>query len=422
MVKYLKFLIYISCLYTFAQNDVEKINKKTLLYGGTAHIGNGEVIENSLIIIENGIISTIERSGNLKVDISDADYYEIIGKHVYPGFIVPNTTVGLADIDAVRATVDFDEVGVMNPNVRSIVAYNTDSPIIPTLITNGILMGQVTPRGGVISGLSSVVEFDGWDYEEALFIEDEGLHINWPNNYFYKEKSQKNYYKNLKIIKEFFENAKVYYLKNSNEIDIKMEAMKKLFSGERTLFIHANRVKQIKESIIFCKNIEIKKIVLVGGKDAWRITDFLVENNIPVILNRIHRLPMRYDEDINIHFKTPKILHDAGILFCLDYEGDMERMGARNLPFTAGNCVAFGLSKEEALMSITLNTAKILGIDDKVGSLEKGKAATLFVSNGDALDMMGNNILFAFIEGKSLDLNNMQKELYLKYQNKYKID
>ena len=201
-----------------------------------------------------------------------------------------------------------------------------------------------------------------------------------------------------------------------------MEAMKKLFSGERTLFIHANRVKQIKESIIFCKNIGIKKIVLVGGKDAWRITDFLVENNIPVILNRIHRLPMRYDEDINIHFKTPKILHDAGILFCLDYEGDMERMGARNLPFTAGNCVAFGLSKEEALMSITLNTAKILGINDKVGSLEKGKAATLFVSNGDALDMMGNNILFAFIDGKSLDLNNMQKELYLKYQNKYKID
>jgi imidazolonepropionase-like amidohydrolase len=159
---------------------------------------------------------------------------------------------------------------------------------------------------------------------------------------------------------------------------------------------------------------------LVGADDAWRVADFLAENEVPVVLNRIHRLPMRKNEDVDIAYKTPKILQDAGVLFCLDYEGDMERMGARNLPFTAGTSVAYGLSKEEALMSITLNAAKILKVDNSLGSLEEGKDATLIVSEGDALDVMSNNISLAFIRGKKLDLNNHQIDLFNKYKKRHK--
>ena len=149
---------------------------------------------------------------------------------------------------------------------------------------------------------------------------------------------------------------------------------------------------------------------MVGADDAWQVADFLAENEV-LILNRLHRPPIRKNEDVDIAYKSAKILYDAGVLFCLDYEGDMERMGARNLPFTAGTSVAYGLSKEEALMSITLNAAKILNIDNTLGSLEEGKDATLIVSGGDALDVMSNEISLAFIRGKKLDLNNHQTNL-----------
>ena len=196
--------------------------------------------------------------------------------------------------------------------------------------------------------------------------------------------------------------------------------MRGVFEGSKKLFIHARSVKEIKSAVLFTQRMSIENIVLVGAQDAWRIADFLADHEIPVVLNRVHRLPMRKNEDVDIAFKTAKILNDAGVLYCLDYEGDMERMGSRNLPFTAGTSVAYGLTKEEALMSITFNSAKILGINNTVGSLEIGKDATLFVSEGDALDMMTNNVSLAFIRGKKLDLNNHQKQLYEKYKKRYK--
>ena len=207
---------------------------------------------------------------------------------------------------------------------------------------------------------------------------------------------------------------------NTSKIDIRFQAMRGLFDGTKQLFIHANSTKEIKQAVLFSKKMGIKKMVLVGAKESWRIADFLAENEVPVILNRIHRLPMHKSDAIDIAFKTPKILLDAGVLFCLDYQGDMERMGSRNLPFTAGTTVAYGLTKEEALMSITLNTAKVLGIAENLGSLEAGKEATLFVSDGDALDMLTNRVSLAFIRGKKLDLSNHQTQLYQKYKEKHK--
>ena len=412
--------------FAFGQTPAEKQAKRIMLYGATAHIGNGEFIENSLIVIEDGKIVTIENANNVRIDISNADYFDVIGKHIYPGFILPNSTLGLADIDAVRATRDFDEVGEFNPHIRSIIAYNTDSPVLPTIRTNGILLGQICPRGGVISGVSSVVEFDAWNYEDALYKENDGIHLNWPRNlqkYHSHDATlnSKNHLEDdLLEIEAFFENSKSYFLVNTSKIDIRFKAMSGLFDGTKQLFIHANSTKEIKQAVLFSKKMGIKKMVLVGAKESWRIADFLAENEVPVILNRIHRLPMHKSDAIDIAFKTPKILLDAGVLFCLDYQGDMERMGSRNLPFTAGTTVAYGLTKEEALMSITLNTAKVLGIAENLGSLEAGKEATLFVSDGDALDMLTNRVSLAFIRGKKLDLSNHQTQLYQKYKEKHK--
>jgi|TARA_B110000967_G_scaffold58333_1_gene59786 imidazolonepropionase-like amidohydrolase len=412
----------------FAQTPAKNQSKRIMLYGATAHIGNGDIIENSLIVIENGKITSVEDATHVRIDISNAEYFDVIGKHIYPGFILPNTTLGLADIDAVRATRDFDEVGELNPHIRSIIAYNTDSPVLPTIRTNGILVGQITPKGGMISGTSSIVEFDAWNYEDALYKEDDGVHLNWPRkpwlygDHEHAEKSKDHFTEDLIAMEEFFEKAKAYYLTNKPQLDISLQAMEGLFDGSKQLFIHVSSTKGIKQAVLFSQKMGIKKMVLVGAEESWRIADFIAENEIPVILNRVHRLPRHKSDAVDVAFKTPKILQDAGVLYCLDYEGDMERMGSRNLPFTAGTAVTYGLTKEEALMTITLNTAKILGIDARLGSLEIGKDATLFVSDGDALDMMTNKLSHAFIRGKRLDLNNHQLDLYEKYKAKYKAE
>lgn len=405
--------------------------KSILIMNGTAHLGNDSIIQNSLIGIKDGkIVEVIDASKNNVTENYD-EKINATGKQVYPGFIAPNSTLGLTEIESVRATADFKEVGTTLPNVRSLIAYNTDSKLIPTIRTNGILLAEVTPRGGMVSGTSSVVMLDGWNWEDATYKTDNGIHINWPRMQSRKfneddevfvgpYEKNKEYTKQTDNLKKLFADAKAY-----NETDVKeeknlrFESMKGLFSGTQTLFIHSNNVKEIIEAVNFVKQNAINKTVIVGGRDSWRVTDLLRENNIAVVLPRLHALPERTDDDIDQAFKLPFLLQKAGILFCLSSEGGMEAMQTRNLPFSAGTAAAYGLTKEQALKSITLNTAKILGIDKTTGSIEVGKDANLFISTGDALDMRTNNVEQAFIKGNSIDLNNDQKALYEKYKKKY---
>ena len=197
-----------------------------------------------------------------------------------------------------------------------------------------------------------------------------------------------------------------------------MESLKGIFDGEKNLYIHANSASEMRDAIYFAERYHIKKIIIVGAEDALAIATILIEKKIPVILNRVHRLPKSQDSPVDEPFTQAAKLQEAGILFCLSYAGDMEAMGARNLSFTAGTTVAYGQEYETAVQSITLNTARILGIDDVVGSIETGKDATFFISSGDALDMRTNNIEKAYIKGNAIDLNNHQKELFEKYKNR----
>jgi imidazolonepropionase-like amidohydrolase len=429
MIRYINniyFILAICSLNSFAQKNYNRV----ALINGTAHIGNGTVIESALVAFKNGKIETISSTLGLKLNHSAYDtVIDIEGKHVYPGLINTNNILGLHDAEAVRATRDYTETGFLNPHVRSLIAYNTDNKIVPTVKTNGVLYTQCTPRGGMISGTSSVFALEGWNWEDAVIKADDGVHINFPKLIERKwsedgetQSANKRYNEQLEGLSEFFSNAKSYLNQATfPEKNIRFEAMRNALNGNANIYFHADKAKDLLSVINFCSKHEIKKPVIVGGKESYKVTSDLRRNNIPVMLNRVFDLPDNPDDDVDLPYKTPYLLQKDSVLFCIQLEGDMEAMQSRNLPFNAGATVAYGLSAEQALQSITLNAAKILGLDNVIGTLEEGKVASIVISDGDILDMRSNKVTLAFIAGKTVNLFNQQTELYEKYKSKYGI-
>ncbi|GAB3539542.1 amidohydrolase [Pontibacter brevis] len=402
-----------------------KQSKPVLLKGATLHVGNGQVVENAAVGFDNGKITYAGPQNG--ANLGNYEVVDVTGQHIYPGLIHPNSTLGLNEVESVRATIDWREVGEFNPNVRSIIAYNTDSDIIPTVRTNGVLMTQLTPIGGTISGTSSVVHLDAWNWEDAMMKADEGIHLNWPNMLIQTGNSDSDARlkrmaegreETLAELTKLMRDAAVYKAGKHDNENLKLASMAGLFNGSKKLYIHADYGKEIIESVNFAKQHGVKNIVIVGGGDAIAVADFLKANNISVIYSGVHALPSRAGEDVDMPYKTPYLLHKAGIPFALDYNTSIH--GIRNLPFIAGTAAAYGLDKEQALAAVSLNAAKILGIDKQVGSVEVGKDATIVVSAGDLLDMRTSNVTHAYIQGRNVDLNNKQKVLYEKFDNKYK--
>jgi imidazolonepropionase-like amidohydrolase len=409
---------------------VDSQKQSILLLNGIAHIGNGKVIDRSAIGIRNGKLDYVLAAFDVRVDSTKFDTVIHVDKqHVYPGFIAPNSRLGLVEIDAVRASRDYDDVGKYNPHVRSLTAYNTESRITPTVRSNGVLFAQVSPKGGSISGSSSVFQLDGWNWEDAVIKADDGIHLNWPrirgwgdwSDEKKRKQNEERYQDELETLNDFFKRAEAYAKKDYHlDIDIRMQAMSKLFLDSQRLYVHADRLNEITDAIYFFDEFESIEIVLVGAYESWLAAELLKDRDIPIVLRRVHSLPMNEDDDIHMPFKLPAILHAKGLKVALENSGSMEAMGSRNLPFYAGTAIAYGLDPEVAVSMLTLNTAEILGVSERIGSLEAGKDATLFVSSGDALDMMGNDLRFALVQGSFIDLDNPQKELYRKYRKKYK--
>ena len=408
------------------QTPAPKQQKSILILNAKAHIGNGTVLENSAIGFKNGKIDVVSSVNS----VNKANYETIIdasGKEVYPGFIAPNSTLGLVEIDAVKSSDDESEIGTFNPHVRSLIAYTADSKVVETVRPNGVLMAQITPRGGLISGTSSIVQLDAWHWNDAVIKENDGIHMEFPSSFkrsgsWFEPgtiEANKEYTKEIAEINTFFQNAKVYNTTAAKERNLIFEATKGLFSGEQTLFIHANEEKQMIDAIQLAKSNGIDKIAIVGGYEAYKIGSFLKENKIGVLLKRVHGMPENEDDDIDLPFKLAKLLTDQGVLVGLENSGAHERMETRNLPFLAGTCAAYGLNKEQALQLITSNTAKILGIDTFCGTLEVGKDATLFISEGDALDMRTNKLSKAFIQGRTISLETHQTKLNERYKGKF---
>jgi imidazolonepropionase-like amidohydrolase len=430
------FRIYLSLIAFFsliggqsviAQSDVPvpapKQSERICLKGGTVHIGNGQVIENAYVLFENGKVVDVFATNNLKTDQTLGKIIDVTGKQIYPGLIALNTILGLTEIEAVRATNDQGEVGAMNPDVRAVISYNTDSRVTPTVRSNGILYAQIVPQGGRVSGTSSVMQLDAWNWEDAAVKADEGLFITWPNMYKVKGwwaepegyELNKDYDKGVQDLKDYFNEAKSYAYSAHDKKNLRFEAMRKLFTEKENLYVRVDYVKEILNVIAFGEEMGVN-IVLIGGADSYMIADVLAQKKIPVILGKAHELPSYNDEDIQQPYKTPAILQKAGVLYALSIGGFWQQ---RNLMFEAGTAAAYGLSKEDALASITSNSAKILKLDDKIGTIEKGKAASFIISDGDLLDMRTSNISLAFIDGRQVNLDNKQKELYKKFSAKY---
>ncbi len=392
-----------------------------LIKGATAHLGNGEVIENSLVAFERGKITFV---GHATVKRGFPNHKEIAaaGKHLYPGFIAPNTTLGLNEIGAISATRDYDEIGSINPNIRSIVAYNTDSEVIPTVRSTGVLLAETTPQGGRISGTSSIVQLDAWNWEDAAYCTDCAIHLNWPSATSYnfrQHRVSKNekYAGQVQEVEAYFQLAEAYSQKDEVATpNLRFEAMNGLFDGSKKIFIHADDVVAIQEAVLAMEKFNLTPTI-VGGRDSWMVTDFLKEHNVPVVIRSTQSLPRRVDSDIDQPFKTPAALQDAGLLWCFQHKQYWQQ---RNLAFQAGQAVGFGLDYEDAIRALTSSTAKILGIDQTVGTIETGKDATLFISDGDVLDMRTSKVTNAFIQGREINLDNKQEMLYRKFQQKYK--
>nr|WP_315182042.1 amidohydrolase family protein [uncultured Flavobacterium sp.] len=418
----------ISILARAQQTPAAKQSKSVLILNATAHLGNGEIIENSAIGFVDGKINLVADARVIR--LAEGAYnitIDAAGKHVYPGFIAPNSTLGLVEIDAVKSSDDEDEIGTMNPNVRSIIAYTADSKVIETVRPNGILMAQITPRGGTISGSSSIVQLDAWNWKDALIKENDGIHVNFPTSFRRLGsrfepggiETNKDYAKQVLELSAFLANAKAYLGDGSKDRNLVLESTKGLFDGNQTLFIHADEEKQIIDAVQFAKESGVKKMVIVGGYEAYKTAELLQKNNIGVLLKRVHEMPENDDHDIDLPYKSAKLLTDKGVVVGLENSGAHERMNTRNLPFLAGTCAAYGLDKEQALQLITSNTAKILGIDAQCGTLEQGKDATLFISEGDALDMRTNKLTNAFIQGRMISLETHQTKLNERYKTKY---
>lgn len=424
---YLLVLIF-SISITAQQAPASKQSKSILILNGTAHLGNGKVIENSAIGFKDGKLTLVADATAIRLQNGAYDItIDAKGKQVYPGFIAPNSTLGLVEIDAVKSSDDESEIGNMNPHVRSLIAYNAESKVIETVRPNGILIAQITPRGGRISGTSSVVQLDAWNWQDAVMKENDGIHLNFPATFnqsgWWAEPGgitlNKDYAKQVDEIKTFLSDSKAYLGAASKDRNLIFESVKGLFDGSQTLFIHADNELQIVDAINLAKSNGVTKIVIVGGFEAYKVADILKENNVGVLLRRVHDMPEYDDQDVNLPYKMAKILTDKGIIVGLENSGAMERMNTRNLPFLAGTCAAYGLDKEQALQLITSNTAKLLGIDNLCGTLEEGKDATLFISEGDALDMRTNLIYNAFIQGRKLNLETHQTKLNAIYKEKY---
>ncbi len=397
-----------------------------LILGATAHLGNGSVIANSAIGFEGGKLTLVADATTIRLDRSKfTTVYDASGKHVYPGFIALNTNLGLAEIEAARATVDYADIGQYNPNLRAIIAYNTDSDVIPTVRSNGVLMAQVTPQGGTISGSSSVVQLDAWNWEDATYLAEEGLHLNWPQMRTFggwetgspEMKKNDQYEKDVQALRRFFEEAKAYAQQPVPEVkNLRFEAMRALFNQKSTLYLHTDNVKTMQESVLFAESFGLRS-VLVGADDAWIVVDFLKAHNVAVVLGKTQSLPAREDADVDQTFKTAALLQEKGVMFALSNEGFWQQ---RNLPFQAGQAVGFGLPKEAGVTALTLTPAKILGIDKTTGTLETGKDATLFISEGDALDMRTCQVTAAFIQGRTINLDNKHKQLNQRFEKKYR--
>jgi len=391
------------------------------LTGGTIHLAKGGDIANGTIVFDRGKITAVGAGPEVP---AGAERIDVTGKQVYPSLIDPNSILGLAEFEAARATIDYQEIGNLTPNVKAEVAFNPESESIPVTRSNGVLLANVLPRGNVLRGTSALMMLDGWTWADMTLQAPTGMVLTWPGMVVNTvgpardtEEDQKKLRDTfLKMIQDAFDQARAYMTAGKGRtFDARWEAMLPVLQGKEPLIVEANEIQSIRSAVAFCER-ENLKMILLGGYDAPDCAELLVKHDIPVIVGIVHRLPAREYEAYDTPFTVADRLRKAGVRFCIANGGGF--WNERNLPYEAATCIAYGMPADEALKSITIYPAQILGVADRVGSLETGKDATLFVSDGDILDVR-SHVEKAWVQGRAVDLNDKQKVLWAKYREKY---
>jgi len=400
-----------------------------VINGATVHPISGPAIEQGHVVFDNGVITAV--GSGPAPSVSGATVIDGAGKHVYPGLVGANTQMGLMEIGAVRATIDMAETNDVSPEVRAAVAVNPDSTLIPVTRSNGVLTVGVIPMGGLIPGRLSVIRMDGWTWEDLAISDDAGLVVNWPNmrtmtGRFFRttpEEQAEQTRKSLATIDNAFEAAGAYFAAckadPTTEIDTRWEAMRAVIEGGKPVYIRAQELEQIESAVSWAVRLGLNPII-IGGRDADLCTDLLKRHNVPVIVAGTHRVPRRADAPYDSAYTLPLALQQAGVRFCIAGEGgNSETPHERNLPYHAASAVAHGLNPDDALRAITLDAAALLGVADRLGSLETGKSATIIVTDGNPLEIT-TVVEMAFIDGRQIDLANKQTDLADKYREKYR--
>lgn len=412
-----------------ADDEIPGEPQRTPIALTNAHVHpvSGPSIENGAVLFDDGKIVAVGKDLTLP---GETKIIDLGGKHVYPGLFEAHSQLGLIEIGAVRATDDQSETGSVNPNARAVVAVNPDSELIPVTRSNGVLLALTAPVGGLVSGKSAVLQLDGWTYEDMALRSEAALHIEWPSmteptrgDEEARKRAREQQQQSLRDIEQLFTDARAYHTARQQsspdqDFDPRLEAMRPVIEGTLPLIVQADELAQIESAVGFAVGQGIR-MVLLGGYDAPLCADLLNKHQVPVIVASVHRVPRRAYEPYDHAYTLPKRLLDAKVAFCISGSGRSETWNARNLPYHAGTAVGFGLPREEAIKSITLYPAQILGVADRVGSLEAGKDATLIVTSGDPLEA-ASGVEMAFIQGRAVDLSNRQTKLYEKYQEKYR--
>ncbi|HIA18090.1 MAG TPA: imidazolonepropionase [Planctomycetes bacterium] len=397
------------------------------LVGATIHPVSGPVLENGTLLFEKGRIVRIGKGIPIP---AGSQVINVKGKHIYPALFDSMTNTGLVEVKAVRASVDEAETGTINPNVKAHVAVNPDSELIPVTRSNGILLTLTAPKGGTISGQAAVIQLDGWTWEDMTLQAGAGMIVRWPNmaavSDWWVEKSAKQQIedrdKALKNLRKTFDDAEAYRRAREANLegqdhDARWEALIPVLTGKLPVIIQANEIQQIQAAVAFASERKLK-MILFGGYDAPRCAMLLKKHQVPVIVGGVYRLPQRRHDAYDDAYTLPERLRQAGIKFCISSYGRFGAANVRNLPYHAAIAAGFGLPEDEAIRAITLSPAEILGVSQRVGSLQVGKDATLIITTGSPLETT-TQVEGAFIQGKRVQLNDRHKRLWRKYQQKY---
>jgi imidazolonepropionase-like amidohydrolase len=401
------------------------------LVGGTVHPVSGPDVANGTVVIRDGKIAAVGAGVSAP---EGATVVDCRGRHVYPGMIAANTILGLVEVSTIQGAQDQTETGQTNPNIRAEVQVNPDSDLLPVTRINGITSALVIPRGGAINGTSALMHLDGWTEEDMTVSAPVALHVQWPNmnivRAFFETRSEEEQKKareeQIAAITKSFDDARAYSRAKASErtpgvprhdADAKWDAMRRAIAGEIPVVFQANSAAQIRAVLRFADEQKLSKLILLGGRDAWRFADELRARKIPVIYADLLATPSRGYESYDAAFTGPAKLLAAGIPFCIADAGTGDAHNSRNLPYHAAMAAAHGLPEAEALKSVTLSAAQILGVADRVGSIDAGKFADLVVTDGDLLDVT-THVEQVYIAGKAIPMESRQTRLFHKYDSK----